>query len=102
MKNLEKIVIMDGVKLSASFENLFYSAGAQDAKTPLYVYNHSTEFKNLPKKTFNNCDGIFLYTVADIGTRTDIFESLGLTSPTTWDEFLYTSAIIQRNNMNVV
>ena len=33
--------------------------------------------------------------------RTDIFENLGLTCPTTWDEFLYTSAIIQRNNMNV-
>lgn len=33
--------------------------------------------------------------------RTDIFESLGLTCPTTWDEFLYTAAIIQRNNMNV-
>jgi len=33
--------------------------------------------------------------------RTDIFESLGLTVPETWDEFLYTAAIIQRNNMNV-
>lgn len=33
--------------------------------------------------------------------RTDIFENLGLTAPKTWDEFLYTSAIIQRNNMNV-
>ena len=33
--------------------------------------------------------------------RTDIFESLGLSVPTTWDEFLYTAAIIQRNNMNV-
>jgi ABC-type glycerol-3-phosphate transport system substrate-binding protein len=33
--------------------------------------------------------------------RTDILESLGLTVPTTWDEFLYTAAIIQRNNMNV-
>ena len=33
--------------------------------------------------------------------RTDIFENLGLTVPETWDEFLYTSAIIQRNNMNV-
>lgn len=33
--------------------------------------------------------------------RTDIFENLGLTCPTTWDEFLYTAAIIQRNNMNV-
>ena len=33
--------------------------------------------------------------------RTDIFENLGLTVPETWDEFLYTAAIIQRNNMNV-
>lgn len=33
--------------------------------------------------------------------RSDILESLGLKVPTTWDEFLYTSAIIQRNNMNV-
>ena len=33
--------------------------------------------------------------------RTDIFENLGLTCPKTWDEFLYTAAIIQRNNMNV-
>lgn len=33
--------------------------------------------------------------------RTDIFENLGLECPETWDEFLYTAAIIQRNNMNV-
>ncbi|MBO5358094.1 MAG: extracellular solute-binding protein [Clostridia bacterium] len=33
--------------------------------------------------------------------RTDILESLGLEVPKTWDEFLYTAAIIQRNNMNV-
>ena len=33
--------------------------------------------------------------------RTDILENLGLEVPTTWDEFLYTAAIIQRNNMNV-
>lgn len=33
--------------------------------------------------------------------RTDVFESLGLEVPQTWDEFLYTAAIIQRNNMNV-
>lgn len=33
--------------------------------------------------------------------RSDILESLGLSVPTTWDEFLYASAIIQRNNMNV-
>lgn len=33
--------------------------------------------------------------------RTDIFENLGLTVPKTWDEFLYSAAIIQRNNMNV-
>ena len=33
--------------------------------------------------------------------RTDILKNLGLTVPATWDEFLYTSAIIQRNNMNI-
>lgn len=33
--------------------------------------------------------------------RTDILKNLGLTVPETWDEFLYTSAIIQRNNMNI-
>ncbi len=33
--------------------------------------------------------------------RTDIFESLGLSVPETWDEFLYTASIIQRNNMDV-
>ncbi len=33
--------------------------------------------------------------------RTDIFENLGLECPENWDEFLYTAAIIQRNNMNV-
>ena len=33
--------------------------------------------------------------------RTDILENLGLTIPKNWDEFLYTSAIIQRNNMNI-
>ena len=33
--------------------------------------------------------------------RTDILNNLGLSVPETWDEFLYTSAIIQRNNMNI-
>ncbi len=33
--------------------------------------------------------------------RTDVLENLGLSVPETWDEFLYTAAIIQRNNMNV-
>lgn len=33
--------------------------------------------------------------------RSDILESLGIEVPTTWDEFLYAAAIIQRNNMNV-
>ncbi len=33
--------------------------------------------------------------------RTDIFESLGLEVPTTWDEFLEVSAVIQRNKMTV-
>ncbi len=33
--------------------------------------------------------------------RTDVFEQLGLKVPETWDEFLYTSTIIQRNNMSV-
>lgn len=33
--------------------------------------------------------------------RTDIFEQLGLKVPETWEEFLYASNIIQRNNMSV-
>lgn len=33
--------------------------------------------------------------------RTDVFEDLGLTVPNTWDEFIYASTIIQRNNMSV-
>ena len=33
--------------------------------------------------------------------RTDVFEQLGLTVPTTWDEFLYCATIIQRYNMDV-
>lgn len=32
--------------------------------------------------------------------RTDIFEELGLNVPKTWKEFLATSAVLQRNNMN--
>lgn len=32
--------------------------------------------------------------------RTDIFKSLGLSVPNTWDEFLATTAVLQRNNMN--
>ncbi len=33
--------------------------------------------------------------------RTDVFEQLGLKVPETWEEFLYASTIIQRNNMSV-
>ena len=33
--------------------------------------------------------------------RTDVFEELGLKVPTTWQEFLHASTIIQRNNMQV-
>ncbi len=33
--------------------------------------------------------------------RKDILENLSLTVPRTWDDFLYTSTIIQRNNMQV-
>lgn len=33
--------------------------------------------------------------------RKDILDSLGLEVPETWDEFLYSAAIIQRNNMSV-
>ncbi len=33
--------------------------------------------------------------------RTDVFEELGLTPPKTWDEFLYASSIIMRNNYQV-
>lgn len=32
--------------------------------------------------------------------RTDIFEELGLAVPETWEEFLATTAVLQRNNMN--
>lgn len=81
MKYLEKIVIMDGVTFGAYFENLFYKAGSSDYTTPLYVYNHSTGFfssGSIPKNTFNDCDGVFFYTVADgIGTRTDVFGNCG-------------------------
>lgn len=33
--------------------------------------------------------------------RTDVFEQLGLSVPTTWEEFLYCATIIQRYNMDV-
>lgn len=33
--------------------------------------------------------------------RTDVFEELGITPPKTWDEFLYVSSIIMRNNYQV-
>ncbi len=33
--------------------------------------------------------------------RTDVFEQLGLTLPTTWEEYLYCATIIQRYNMGV-
>ena len=82
MKLLEKVVIMDGVKLDKYRENLFSNAGSSDFATPLYVFNHSVDFKDLPKQTFNNCDGIFYYTVADIGTRTDIFNNCAAVSIT--------------------
>ena len=79
MKYLEKVVIMDGVTFGSYIENLFYNAGSADFTTPFYVYNHSTAFLsngNLPKQTFNNCDGIFFYTVTNgIGTRTDVFNN---------------------------
>ncbi len=33
--------------------------------------------------------------------RTDVFDELGIEPPTTWDEFLYVSSIIMRNNYQV-
>lgn len=48
-----------------------------------------------------------LYALPDTQTfycmfyRTDIFEQLNLSVPTNWEEFLYASIIIQRNNMSV-
>jgi len=48
-----------------------------------------------------------LYALPDTQTfflmfyRTDVLEKLGIQVPKTWDEFLYASTIIQRNNMNV-
>ena len=48
-----------------------------------------------------------LYALPDTQTffcmfyRTDVFEELGLTVPTTWEEFLYCATIIQRYNMKV-
>lgn len=52
---------------------------------------------------YNDC----LYALPDTQSfmlmfyRTDIFESLGLTLPRNWDEFLEAATVIQRNNMSV-
>ena len=70
MKQMEKLVIMDGV--TATHEYNFQNLGSADFSTPLVVYNHSSEF-TFAKGTFDNCDGIVLYTVSDIGTRNDVF-----------------------------
>lgn len=70
MKKLDKLVIMDGVTIDNS-EYCFERAGSSDFATPFVVFNHSTDFV-YNKGTFNECDGIILYTLAPI-TRNDVF-----------------------------
>ena len=78
MKALETIYIMEGVTHASEFE--FQNAGSSDFATPLTVYNHSYDFV-FNRGLFDNCDGIFLYTVTDnIGTRTDVFTNCGDTN----------------------
>ena len=75
--DLEKLVIMDGVKFKddQTEEWFFDSIGYSDRTTPIVVYNHSTDLV-FTKSMFNDCDGIVLYTVtSDIGTRTDVFSN---------------------------
>jgi hypothetical protein len=85
---VQKIVILEGVTFEKDVGSVFSSAGNKlttknnvsniDDGTPVYVYNHSVNFMYngyLPTSTFNNCDGIYFYTVTDgIGTRTDVFK----------------------------
>lgn len=78
LKSLEALYIMDGVTHTSEWE--FDSAGSSDYATPLYVYNHSYDFE-FKRGTFNNCDGVFLYTITDnIGTNGNVFENCGDTS----------------------
>ena len=78
MKALETIYIMEGVTHASEYE--FQNAGSSDYATPLTVYNHSYDLV-FNKGMFDNCDGIFLYTVTDnIGTRTDVFVNCGDTN----------------------
>ncbi|MBQ7761015.1 MAG: leucine-rich repeat protein [Clostridia bacterium] len=71
LKNLEKLIIMDGVTHANEYE--FEGAGSSDFATPFVVYNHSSELI-FNKGMFNNCDGVVLYTITDnIGTRSDVF-----------------------------
>ena len=94
MTYVQKIVIMEGVTFASNVGSVFSSAGNKmsekknsagtkianiDDGTPLYVYNHSTAFMyngNIPASTFNNCDGIYFFTVTDgIGSNTEVFKS---------------------------
>ena len=78
LKALETLYIMEGVTHASEWE--FDNAGSADFATPFVVYNHSYDFA-FSKSTFNNCDGIVLYTVTDnIGTRTDVFSNCGDTN----------------------
>ena len=77
LKDLEKLVIMDGVKFKDDQQEewFFEYLGSSNPATPFVVYNHSTEM-TFPRGTFNECDGIILYTVTEgIGTNGEVFRS---------------------------
>ncbi len=77
LKDLEKLVLMDGVKFKddQTEEWFFEYMGCSDFSSPIVVYNHSTDMV-FPRGTFNECDGIILYTVTkDIGTNNEVFRS---------------------------
>ena len=75
LRDLEKLVLMEGVKFKddQTEEWFFEYMGCSDFSSPIVVYNHSREMV-FPRGTFNECDGIILYTVTDdIGTNNEVF-----------------------------
>lgn len=64
-----------------------------------------TRFQEGAEMPYRYKDG--LYGLPDTQTfflmfyRTDIFESMGISVPTTWDEFISTAKLLARNNMDV-
>lgn len=64
-----------------------------------------TRFQNGAEMPYRYKDG--LYGLPDTQTfflmfyRTDIFESMGIKVPSTWDEFISTAKLLARNNMDV-